>query len=61
LCFLFNRYVDIIKILKQQYGENDMDEDGGSPHLFISKALIKNWFVKRSPETASDKKLLRFL
>jgi len=38
-----------------------MDEDGGSPHLLISKALIKNWFVKRSPKTASDKKLLRFL
>jgi hypothetical protein len=37
-----------------------MDEDGGSPHLLISKVLIKNRFKKRSPETASEKKL-RFL
>jgi hypothetical protein len=42
-------------------GENDMDDDGGSPHLLISKALIKIWFVKKLSETASDKKLLRFL
>jgi hypothetical protein len=34
-----------------------MDEDGGSPHLFISKALIKNRFEKKSPETASGLKL----
>jgi hypothetical protein len=41
-------------------GENDMDEDGGSPHLLISKALIKNQIEKRPFETASEKKL-RFL
>jgi hypothetical protein len=28
-------------------GENDMDEDSGSPHLFISKTLIKNRFEKK--------------
>ncbi len=41
-------------------GENDMDEDGGSPHLLISKALINNRFEKRPLKTASEKKL-RFL
>jgi hypothetical protein len=38
-------------------GENEMDEDGGSPHLLISKALIKNRFENKSPETASESKL----
>jgi hypothetical protein len=32
-----------------------MDEDGGSPHLLISKPLIKNRFEKRPLETASEK------
>ena len=37
-----------------------MDEDGGSPHLLISKALNKNLFEIRPPQIASDNKL-RFL
>lgn len=37
-----------------------MDEDGGSPHLFISKALNKNLFEKKPLRIASKKKL-RFL
>jgi hypothetical protein len=30
-----------------------MDEDGGSSHLLISKAFIKNRFKARPPERAS--------
>lgn len=30
-----------------------MDEDGGSPHLLISKAFIKNRFKARPSERAS--------
>lgn len=35
-----------------------MDEDSGSPHLLISKVLIKNRFEARPPEKGKREKVM---